>query len=105
MFISIVFTLYSLINYIKNDRPTVVYSKSNDQNEQRKIYLKDSLLMFQFVDIITIRKLNESIAYFEAEYEAIYDNATSEYKKLIVKNCNLGENLNSKYETFFREII
>ena len=32
--------------YVKNDKPTVVYSKSNDQNEQRKIYLKDSLLMF-----------------------------------------------------------
>ena len=101
--ISIAFTLYSLINYIKNDRPTVVYSKSNDQNEQRKIYLKDSLLMFQFVDMITLKKLNESIVYFEAIYETIFDDATSGHEKLIVKNCNLGENLNSKYETFFKE--
>ena len=101
--VSIVFILYSLINYIQHDRPTVVYSKSNDPNEQRKIYLKDSLLMFQFVDMITLKKLNESIVYFEATYETIFDDATSDYKKLIVKNCNLGENLNSKYETFFRE--
>ena len=38
LIISIAFILYSLIDYIKNDRPNVVYSKSNDENEERKIF-------------------------------------------------------------------
>ena len=42
--LSIIYIFYSLIDYIKNEKPTVVYSKSNDKSEQRKINLKDILL-------------------------------------------------------------
>ena len=103
--LSITFILYSFINYVKNDKPTVVYSKSNDANEQRKILLNDSLLMFQFVDSATLKKLNESISYFEAEYEAIFDNGTTNTNKLIVNNCYLDNNLGSKYEKYLNEKI
>ena len=103
LILSIAFILYSLIDYIKNDRPNVVYSKSNDENEERKIFLKDTLIMFQLTNFSTLKKLNESVAYFEGEYEAIYDNATSENFKLNVKKCKLGENLNSKYEKLINE--
>ena len=103
MILTISFILYSLINYIENDRPTVVYSKSNDENEKRKIFLKDTLLMFQFTDSTSVNKLNESIVYFEGEYIAVFDNATSKNIKLNVTNCNLGVNLNSKYEKLFKE--
>ena len=101
--ITISFVLYSLINYIKNDRPTVVYSKSNDENEERKIFLNDTLLMFQFIDFSNLKKINDSVISFEGEYSAIYYNATSKLIKLNVTNCHLGVNLNSKYENFFKE--
>jgi len=103
LYLSLSFILYSLIDYIKTDRPNVVYSKSNDENEERKIFLKDTLIMFQLINFPTLEKLNESIAFFEGEYEAIYDNATSENFKLNVQNCKLGENLNSKFENLFNE--
>ena len=101
--LSLVFILYSLIDFVKNERPTVIYSKSNDQNEKREINLKDVLIMFQIINFSNLRKINESIAYFEGLYEAIYENATSETVELNVKKCKLGENLNSKYEKFFNE--
>ena len=101
--LTISFILYSLIMYIENDRPTVVYSKSNDENEQRKIFLKDTLLMLQFTDSTSIEKLNESIISFEGEYISIFDNATSKIIKLNVSNCKLGYNLNSKYEKFIND--
>ena len=59
--------------------------------------------MFQIINFSNLRKINESIAYFEGLYEAIYENATSETVELNVKKCKLGENLNSKYEKFFNE--
>ena len=101
--LAIIFILYSLINYVKNDRPSVIYSKNNDEIEERKIPLKDTLLMFQIIDFSSLKKLDDSIASFEGIYEAVYDNATSENFTLEVKNCKLGENLNSKFENMFNE--
>ena len=95
--------MYSLINYVKNDRPSVIYSKNNDEIEERKISIKDTLLMFQIIDFPSLKKLDDSIASFEGIYEAVYDNATSENFTLEVKNCKLGENLNSKFENMFNE--
>ena len=103
LILAIVFILYSIINYIKNDRPSVIYSKNNDEIEGRKILLKNTLLMFQFIDFGTLKKFNDSIVSFEGKYEAIYDNATTEKFALDVQNCKLGKNLNSKYENMFKE--
>lgn len=103
IFIILLFILYSLINYIQNDRPSVVYSKSNDKDEQRKVYLKDTLIMFQLTDFLTFKKLDESIAYFEAELNTIYATGVSETLPLKVEKCKLGQNLNPKYEQFFKE--
>ena len=68
--ITFAFILYSLFNYIENDKPTILYSKSNDKNEQREIYLNETLIMFQLVNLKTFNKLDESIAYFEGEFTA-----------------------------------
>ena len=101
--ISIAFILYSLVTYIKFDRPNIVYSKSNDQNEKREIYIKDSLLMFQIIDSFSFAKINESIAYLEAEYSFIFDNATYGFYKLNVEKCQIGYNINSEYKKVFKE--
>ena len=103
IFLTIIFILYSLINYIENERPTVLYSKSNDKNEKREMYLNESLIMLQLVDFNTFKKLDESIAYLNAEDISIYDTGESETLKLKAKHCKLGENLNSRYEEYFKE--
>ena len=102
---SIIFILYSLIDYITNDKPTVVYSKSNDKNEQRKMKLKDMLLMFQIIDYKSMKKINDSITDFEAIFTEIYDNAQVKYSILNVKKCKPGENMNKNYERYLKEKI
>jgi len=100
--VTIAFILYSIINYIKNDRPSVVYSKSNDIDEQREIYLKDMLIMFQITDSFQ-KKIDESIAHLESIYSEIYDNGRYDFIVLNVKKCKPGENMNIKYEKFLHE--
>ena len=97
---SFIYILYSVVDYIQNNRPNVVYSKSNDNNEERKINLKEVLLMFQILDYNTMKKVNESIAYFESINVAIYDNAKVNFYPIEVKACKPGENLNVKYENY-----
>ena len=99
---SLAFILYSLINYIKNDTPTVIYSKSNDINEPREMYLKDMLMMFQITDK-AFKKINDSYAHIESIHMEIYDNSTINYSALNIKKCNPRENLNIKYEKLFSE--
>ena len=105
IFLSFIFILYSLIIYFKFDKPTVSYTKSNDLNEERKIFLKDSLIMFQYINFYGVEKIDESIAYFNAEYLAIYDNGTTKNFELKVERCNLGKNINSRYAEYFKEKI
>ena len=100
--IAFIFIIYSLVIYIKYERPNVVYSKSNDIEEKRRVYLKDMLLMFQIMDN-TMKKLNESIGYFEGVYTAIYDVGKMDYSFLTVDKCQPGKNLNKKYEKFLKE--
>ena len=94
-----------MIDYITNDKPTVVYSKSNDKNEQRKMKLKDMLLMFQIIDYKSMKKINDSITDFEATFTEIYDNAQVKYSILNVKKCKPGENMNKNYERYLKEKI
>ena len=47
---SIVFTIYSLIDFFKYKNPNVIYSKDNDKTTNRTILIKDTLLMFSLID-------------------------------------------------------
>ena len=105
IFISIIFILYSLVIYFKFDKPVVSYTKSNDLHEERKIFLKDTLIMFQYIDFINSQKINESIADYRAEYRATFDNGTMINVELKVEKCKLGKNLDSKYAQYFKEKI
>ena len=105
IFLSIIFISYSIIDYVINNKPTVVYSKSNDKNEQRKINLKDMLLMFQIIDYKTMKKINDSFINFEGTYIEIYDNATMNYLLLNAEKCKPGENMNKNYEKYLKEKI
>ena len=58
--------------------------------------------MFQILDYNTMKKVNESIAYFESINVAIYDNAKVNFYPIEVKACKPGENLNVKYENYLK---
>ena len=103
MLLLFTYTFLSIVDYIQNERPTVVYSKSNDKEEERKKKLEDTLLMFQFIDLNTFKKLDDSIAYLEAEYKAVYNTGESESSQLKINYCEFGVNLNPKYKEFFEE--
>ena len=98
--ISIIFTINTLIEYFKYQSPIVVYSKDNDQETNRTIYLKDSLLIFQLVDTSNWRRINNSIAYYEAEYTIQFDDGTYVPIPLIIENCELGKNIDIKYKDY-----
>ena len=100
---SIVYALFSLIDYLKYERPIAVYSKNNDENTERIIYLKDTLLMFQIVEAITMNNIDSSIAYYEANYTKAYHNGTGESTLLNIEKCKLGRNIDSKYEHFIKD--
>ena len=59
--------------------------------------------MFQLVDFNTFNKINESLAYLEALFTVIYNTGNAENIPLTVKSCKLGENINPKYEQYFKE--
>lgn len=59
--------------------------------------------MFQFIDLNTFKKLDDSIAYLEAEYKAVYNTGESESSQLKINYCEFGVNLNPKYKEFFEE--
>ena len=97
---SIPFVFYSLNEYLKYQNPFVIYSKANDINTGRSIPLKQLFLMFQIVEPTMFSTINKSIAFYEAEYSAIYDNGTYNYIPLEIENCNIDKSPNSYYKEF-----
>ena len=99
--ISVGFGLISLIEYLKYKSPSIIYSKYNDKTE-RKFLLKDFTLAFQLVDTIDtfeFNTINNSIGYYQAIFNSIYNNGTIETIPLNIEKCELGKNLNySKYK-------
>ena len=45
---SILFTVYSFVEYFKYDNPSVVYSKDNDENTERIIYINFLYYRYSF---------------------------------------------------------
>jgi len=95
---TIIFSILTLYDYFKYQSPTVIYSKANDEETNRKINMKDSFLIFQLVDASNKMKINSSIAYYEGEYKVMYDNGTYEAITLEISNCEIGKNLDIKYK-------
>ena len=100
---SIIFSFYSLIEYLKYENPIIAYSKSNDATTKRSIFINDTLLMFQLVDISTLNKIDDSLAYYKADYSTLYYNGTCEKISLNIEKCGLGKNMNMKYKDIIND--
>ena len=100
IFISIAFSIFSLLEYLKFRNPNITFSKDNDGETNRNIYKRDFLLMFQLIDTTTLKTLDNSIGYFIAEYIAIYNNGTSIFIPLDIETCEIGKNIDKKYQNY-----
>ena len=100
---SIIFIIFSLIEYFKYKNPTVIYSKSSDDIIKRTIFLKDSFLMFQLIDSSTAQIINDSIAYFEGYHSAVYDDGHYDSGILFIEKCEFEKNINLRYKELLKE--
>ena len=97
---SVFFTIFSLVEYFKYENPMISYTKGNDKNSNREIFLKDTFLMFQLIDSTSVNRIDESIAYFESTYVNLYDNGKVERGNLTIEKCELGKNIDLKFKDF-----
>jgi len=97
---SVLFTIYSLVQYFNYGSPMISYTKGNDKSTKREIFLKDTFLMFQLIDSSSYNRIDESIAYFESTYTTIYDNGKVERGPLKIEKCELGKNIDIKFKDF-----
>ena len=100
---SIIFSIMSLIDFLKYENPIIVYSKDNDPKTKRNIFIKDTLLMFQLVDTKNSEPIDNSIAYYKADYSIMYDNGTFYNEFLEIEECEVGKNLNKKFIKYFED--
>jgi len=97
---SVIFTIFSLVQYFKYQSPMISYTKGNDKSTNREILLKDTFLMFQLIDSTSVNRIDDSIAYFESSYTTIYDNGKVEEGPLKIEKCELGKNIDLKFKEF-----
>ena len=100
--LSLIFIIFSINEYLKFDSPSIIYSKNNDEETERSIFLNETPLMFQMVDLYTIN-VGDSVAFFNADYLVIYENGTISRSWLKIENCKFGDNIDSKYIDFFQK--
>ena len=101
--ISIAFSIYSILEYLKYINPNITYSKDNDGETNRNIYKRDFLLMFQLIDTTSYETLDNSIGYYVAEYIIVYNNGTNIYTPLDIETCEIGKNIDKKYQNFVND--
>ena len=100
---SIIFTMFSIFDYLKYQSPIVAFSKDSDLNTEREIVLKDILLMIQIVDSSTLNYVNDSVVYLNAQFTEIYDNGTISGIPLEIERCEVGKNVNIKFKDIIED--
>jgi len=101
--ISIAFSIYAILEYLKYINPNITFSKDNDGETNRNIYKRDILLMFQLIDTTTFQKIDNSIGYYVAEYIRVYNNGTHLYTPLDIETCEIGKNIDKNYQNFVND--
>ena len=55
---SVLFTIFSLVQYFKYENPMISYTKGNDKSTKREILLKDTFLMLKLSDSTLINHID-----------------------------------------------
>ena len=102
--ISLMFTIVSLIEFLKYENPIISYSKANDQETRRDILIKDTPFLFSLVDAQNFSSINSELGYYyEGDYNIIYDNGTIIWDSLTIEKCQIGKNIDIKDQKFWTE--
>ena len=104
LFISILFSIYSIVIYARFENPVVTYSRDNDKFTERRILLKDTLLMFKLIDPGNLQRINSSNAYYESVYLEIDYKGNISSTPLTIELCELGKNIDLKYMDLINDI-
>lgn len=100
---SIAFSIYAILDYFKYKNPNITFSRDNDGETNRNIFKRDFLLMFQLIDTTILKTLDSSIGYYVAEYIIVYNNGTNIYTPLDIETCEIGKNIDKKYQNFVND--
>jgi len=101
--LSIIFSILAILEYFKFKDPHITYSKYNDEETNRNLVKKDFLLMFQLIDSISLKSLDNSIGYYVAELIEFYYNGTKVNTPLDIEACEIGKNIDKKYQDYVNE--
>ena len=104
LFLSILFSIYSIVIYARFENPIVTYSKDNDKFTDRRILLKDTLLMFKLIDPKTLQNINSTNAYYESAHLEIDYKGNTILTPLTIELCELGKNIDLKYSDIINDI-
>ena len=89
------FSIYSLIDYLKFDNPTIVYWKDNTQSKNITINLSDILLMVQLNNSHTLNLQETSV---ELEVKIIDQYDITSMQNISLEKCKLGKNIDLKHQ-------
>ena len=89
---SITFSIYSIIEYMKFDSPSIFYLKKYDNISNKTLLLKDTLFMLRASAICI-----EPYSLLELEYKADYL-PKNKMKNLNIEECKIGKNINIKFK-------
>ena len=70
----------------------------------RSIFINDTLLMFRLVDSSNTKSINTSDAFYEAFYGIKYLNGSLDMSPIMIEICELGKNINMKFENLVNEM-
>jgi len=88
---SVGFSIYSIIDYLKFNNPSISYLIRNNYKSNNTIFLKDTLLMFKFYRSYT--DSNEA----DLDFMVYYFNGYN-YIELNFDHCQIGKNINIKFK-------
>ena len=89
---SITFSIYSIIEYMEINNPSIFYLQRYDNISNKTLLLKDTLFMFN-ANGLCFDDFSEIDIYFHLIYQSEY-----EFTDFIVEKCQIGKNINIKFK-------
>ena len=89
---SITFSIYSIIEYMKNNNPSIFYLQRYDNISNKTLLLKDTLFMFNANGLCF-----DDFSEIDIDLHLIYL-SEYEYTDLIIEKCQIGKNINIKFK-------
>ena len=94
--LSILYALFTLINYFKYSTPSVIYFKENEQNTIKEFDMNDPFMIGLYIDAFPINESDINIQSYYMKY-SLSGNDTEVYP-INFEKCEYGKNVDVKYK-------